>query len=164
MNKIIISISILLLIQCNNKTDDNINLVGNWYYIDPNDSSYNELYFSTNLHYYNLYRGDIGPVFNYKIINDSIFISIDAFVSSNNFIYKIKNHENKEFLFYNSTDTIIVKKIPDTINRFYDLHIGELLKNKLRNERLKKDNSLIKKNKENMDSLEDIIIPEPDTN
>ena len=164
MNKIIISISILLLIQCNNKIDDNVNLVGNWYYIDSNDSSYNELYFSSNLHYYNLYKGDIGPVFNYKIINDSIFISIDAFVSSNDFIYKIKNLGNNEFLFYNSTDTILVKKNSDTTNKFYDLHIGELLKNKLRKERLKKDNSLIRKNEKNSDSLEYIIIPESNTN
>lgn len=88
--KIFISLALTVIcFSCSfQKTNsDDRSVEGNWYYIDPLDESYNELYFSKELFIHNLHAGAIGPVFHYLLINDSIYIDGDK-----NFLYK-------EFLF-----------------------------------------------------------------
>ena len=147
-----------------------INIKGKWFYVDKMDTSYNELYFKNNLHFYNRNLLGVGPIFNYVIVGDSLFISRDGFKEHSTFLLKIITEINGNLLItYNNNDTIILEPLQLQTGVFYDLHIGDKSKQELIRDRMNRGSNVLLKRGllkrhgqigKTQDSI--IFIPEPE--
>jgi len=111
--KIITVLIILSLTSCISRSKSTVE--GNWYYFEE-DSSYNELYFSNELFVYNLNAAFLSQIYQYRVINDSIFISVDSFKNMQDFLFKVESiKEDRIVLVTNDEKKIYLEPIIDFI-------------------------------------------------
>ena len=131
----------LFILSCETTSSDEStnDIKGNWFYIDKSDTSYNELYFTENLHFYNLSSSDVGTVLNYEIVNDSLFISRDGFNEHRVLLFRFVGNQGGNMLtIFSRSDTITLEPLLMPKGVFYDLHAGSIIREELTKGRLKR--------------------------
>ena len=150
MRGLLLAVSVMFsLSNCNHSAMDCANNIeGEWFYVDKKDSSYNELYFNQSLHFYNLNSAGVGPIFNYEIVRDSLFISRDNFKRHRVFLLKFISKVEDNLLIINSnSDTIKLEPLRLQGGVFYDLHTGNRAREALTKGRLTRGSNTLMKRK-----------------
>ena len=131
----------LFMLSCVSTSSDEStnNIEGNWFYIDKSDTSYNELYFTENLYFYNLSSSNVGTVLNYEIVNDSLFVSRDGFNEHRVLLLRFVGNQGSDLLvIFSRSDTITLEPLLIPKGVFYDLHVGSVIREELTKGRLKR--------------------------
>lgn len=95
----------LVLFGCNGSSDTILS--GSWYYVDPSDSSYNEMYFTKEFLIPNLSSAGVTGVYSYMISEDSVYLT-----NGMEFSFKIIENKEDQIIISNSAENeIILEKL-----------------------------------------------------
>jgi len=151
---------VLTFYSCDRRSDEK-GITGNWYYFDS-DSLYNELYFSEELFIYNLNGATLSPIYNYRMSNDSIYISDNDFDHSDEFMFKLSSYMGNGIdLIDNEGRVIKLLRIKDKINLWAELNMSEKMAEGLKKGWFIRNNKIIYGSSLNVEEKEDstIMIP-----